>query len=288
MKVQNIVIHVDDNDKALHEIVPTFPLNTDGIDISGRDVYFRNLTIQNFDDAVAVKPTHRGEGKYTDCSENILVEDCYVKFGVGMTIGSVAPNPNVACVRNVTFRNIKFDEAFKAIYIKPNPGDSGTGIIDQITYENLEIRNTLWWAIFIGTQQQHQPGGSGTGCSFFYPLPGQKCITNPRVTIQNISLRHVNIYDGILSPGIIICNESNPCTNLIFDSVNVYHRSTFPVQEGFLCENFSGFARNSNSVPNCLKPWPTSQSTDEVFSLETVKNKLKLLIQKIKKIKKIF
>jgi hypothetical protein len=70
-------------------------------------------------------------------------------------------------------------------------GDSGIGIIQNITYENIEIHNTIWWAIFIGilftghnifltfscfhigTQQENQPhGGSSTPCSFFYPLAG--------------------------------------------------------------------------------------------------------------------
>lgn len=40
--------------------IPTFPLNTDGIDPSGRNIYMKNLTITNFDDAVAVKPANRG------------------------------------------------------------------------------------------------------------------------------------------------------------------------------------------------------------------------------------
>ena len=37
---------------------PTFPLNTDGIDPSGTNVYIRNVNITNYDDAVAVKPAH--------------------------------------------------------------------------------------------------------------------------------------------------------------------------------------------------------------------------------------
>jgi hypothetical protein len=82
--------------------------------------------------------------------------------------GSVPPNANIACIRNVTFRNINFEKALKAIYIKPNPGNyfyecffkkkifnfilgnSGTGLIKNITYENINIKNTLWWSIFIG------------------------------------------------------------------------------------------------------------------------------------------
>ena len=70
-------------------MIPTFPLNTDGIDISGKDIYFRNLTIINFDDAVAVKPTRTGGGVYSNCTENLLIENSYVKYGVGMSIGII-------------------------------------------------------------------------------------------------------------------------------------------------------------------------------------------------------
>ena len=52
-------------------------------------------------------------------------------------------------------------------------------------------------------QIKHQPRGSGTGCDFFFPLPGTKCITDPLVTVRNITLRNVNIHGGILSPGLI-------------------------------------------------------------------------------------
>lgn len=141
----------------------------------------------------------------------------------------------------------------KAIYIKPNPGNNGKGLIENILYENIEIHDATWWAIFIGTQQQHQPHNSGTGCSFFYPLPGQKCPTNPNVTVRDITLRNVTIHGGLLSPGILICNETNPCTNIVFDNVNVYNMSIWPVKDGYLCENFKGYAINSNIVPSCFK-----------------------------------
>ena len=50
----------------------------------------------------------------------------------------------------------------------------------------------------------------------------------------------------------MVCNSTNPCTNFLFDNVNVYDRSSFPVRDGYLCENVQGYARNSNLVPNCL------------------------------------
>jgi polygalacturonase len=251
--VQNIKIHDDiTDDKKFLTWLPTFPLNTDGIDISGRDIVFRNLTIQCFDDAVAVKPSRTNKGKYSNCTENLIIEDSYVKYGVGMSIGSVPPNDNLNCIRNVTIRNVKFDYPLKAIYIKPNPGTHGAGIISNILYENIEIHNALWWAIWIGPQQQNQPGGYTTGCSFLYPLPGKKCPTNPLVTMDAITLRNVNIYGGLLSPGILLCNSTNPCTNFEFDRVNVYDRSFFPVVKGFLCHNVQGIVKNSNLYPDCL------------------------------------
>ena len=41
-------------------------------------------------------------------------------------------------------------------------------------------------------------------------------------------------------------------TYILFDNVNVYNRSLFPVRDGYLCENISGYARNSNLIPSCL------------------------------------
>lgn len=73
--VQNIIVHVDiTDDKDVLRWIPTFPLNTDGIDVSGKDILFRNLTIQNFDDAVAVKPTRNNNAIYSECTENLLIE----------------------------------------------------------------------------------------------------------------------------------------------------------------------------------------------------------------------
>ena len=88
---------------------------------------------------------------------------------------------------------------------------------------------------------------------FFFPLPVTECIKVPLVTVRNITLRNVNIYGGILSPGLILCNATNPCTTFLFDKVNVYNRSQFPVAKGYVCENVIGHAINSNLVPDCFK-----------------------------------
>jgi len=127
------------------------PLNTDGIDPAGSNVTIRNVKITNWDDAVAVKPSHKTDQVAKDgCSQDITVENMTVMFGVGATIGSVPPSDNHACVRRVTFRDVSFSYPMKAIYVKTNPGYSGTGEIIDILYENIRIHFPVWYAIYIG------------------------------------------------------------------------------------------------------------------------------------------
>ena len=39
-------------------MLPTFPLNTDGIDLTGKNMTFRRIKITNFDDTIVPKPAH--------------------------------------------------------------------------------------------------------------------------------------------------------------------------------------------------------------------------------------
>lgn len=70
-----------------------------------------------------------------------------------MSVGSVPPNPGCNCIRNITFRNVEFIRPLKAIYVKTNPGDSGTGLVEDILYQNITMDRPIWWAIYIGPQQ---------------------------------------------------------------------------------------------------------------------------------------
>ena len=90
--VQNVLIWVDvtAQQKLLKSSpwkLPMFPLNTDGIDPSGTNILIQNVTINNYDDAVAVKPgkINSEEG----CTENVTVNNAVVVHSVGMSIGSV-------------------------------------------------------------------------------------------------------------------------------------------------------------------------------------------------------
>jgi hypothetical protein len=227
--------------------LPTFPLNTDGIDPKGSNVVIRNCKITSFDDAVAVKPATKEHTVSEDgCSQNILVENVEAIFGVGMTIGSVPPSSFHTCVRNVTFRNINFVKPLKGIYIKTNPGQ-GTGEINNILYENIDMDMPIWWAIYIGPQQQKQPTGDGPGCMLYPIVP--ECHTQPRIDMHNITLRNITSKNGWLTPGIIRCNETNPCTGFVFENVQM-DGWTNNLGLGFITENVYGTVVNSYPAPD--------------------------------------
>jgi hypothetical protein len=111
----------------------------------------------------------------------------------------------------------------KALYIKSNPGDVGTGIIENILYENIQIYQALWWTIYVGPQQQNEPndGSNGTGCNFLFPFIPD-CPTNPLVTMRNITFKNIHATETLPTfegPGVILCDAANPCQDIIFNNV---------------------------------------------------------------------
>ena len=59
------------------------------------------------------------------------------------------------------------------------------------------------------------------------------------VDFNNIVLRRVNIYEPLLSPGVILGNVSNPM-DVTLEDVNVHfgdNGGSFPYDYGYLCNN---------------------------------------------------
>lgn len=202
-----------------------------------------NGVIDNFDDAVVFKPCHEGY-KFCQCSGG-YVHDIQTFFSVGMSIGSVPPREPANCIKDVVFRDIRMEYPIKAIYIKSNPGDTGSGLIQNITYENIFIYRALWWALWIGPQQQEQPGGYvSQGCNFDFPRHGSSCPTNPLVSFRDITLRNVTAIDGLNQlAGMIIANESNPGRNFLFDKVLVQQGKDQDYTEPFYTHDIYGTTR---------------------------------------------
>jgi len=235
-------------------------LNTDGIDPSGRDIWIHDCTIMNDDDSIAVKPCNPAACSNSDCSRNILVENM-IMSGFGASIGSVPPHAAVACVQNVTFRNLTMPGTGKGVYIKSNPscglenGKPKRGIIADITYEDISIQKPSWWAIWIGPQQQHEPGTAlGTKCALDYPI-SKSCPTQGCVDFRNIMLKNITIQEPKLSPGVILGNSTNPMQNIVFDNVNVIKPGFFPFEGKYKCTDvFGTVSGGSGPQPECFKP----------------------------------
>ncbi len=67
--------------------------------------------------------------------------------------------------------------------------------------------------MWIGPQQEKQPGAPGTGCSFLFPVD-MNCSTQPRVTVTGITLEDITFLDGHTLPG----------TNLIYSILLILFR----------------------------------------------------------------
>ncbi len=103
--------------------------------------------------------------------------------------------------------------------------------------------------MWIGPQQQKQPGTNGTGCSFLYPIVPE-CPTQPRVTISNITLQDVTFTGGLTLPGVLLCDPANPCTGFVFD--NVVNTGSFLVSKSYVCKNVEGSSSNVSPPTGCF------------------------------------
>jgi Glycosyl hydrolases family 28 len=230
----------------LSTVAPIFPLNTDGIDPSGVNITIRNFYYLGYDDAVAVKPQNRNS-KYSDCTNGVLVENADVKWSTGMAIGTVPSRRKRNCISGVVFRNVRMEKPFKAIYIKTNPGDTdGVGIINNIVYENFHVKESIWWPIYLGTQQQQQPDGGGPGC---FNFPKKDCPTNPLVSITNVTLRNIRMTTSHSTyAGAIRCNKNNPCTGFKFENIRLTAHKNLRLRPKsrfkIICENINGSSKD--------------------------------------------
>ena len=94
------------------------------------------------------------------------------------------------------------------------------------------------------------PGGGGgqTDCPFIYPLLNTTCPSDPQVTVANITLRRVNIYGGLFSPGVMMCNATNPGRGFVFDGVVAHNATQWPVAGGnYLVQHIMGVATGGTS-----------------------------------------
>ena len=254
IEVRHSAIEVHYDNATDHDWLDISAFNTDGFDIAGANVHIHDVTVWNDDDCVCVKGLD-GSGKRAQCSENWLVERVEAS-GVGLTIGSIGPSEQHTCVNNITFRDAYMYNTFKGIYMKSRPGSGSnteTASISNILYENITIHNATQWSFWLGPQQASYDGA----CSLFWPfLPSAECPVPPQVTWQNITMRDIRIQGGLISPGVILGNTSNPMRNIIFDNVVASDPGSDPFgSAGYSCAGVQSAVATGGTfpVPPCFK-----------------------------------
>ena len=79
-----------------------------------------------------------------------------------------------------------------------------------------------------------------------YPL--SPCETQPLIKMERITLDNIQQSGNVLPPGVIRCNETNPCTDFTFNNVNdksIWTRLNF----NYIVENVEGIVSNSSPIP---------------------------------------
>jgi len=122
------------NIRAEHTI-----LSSDGIDIdSSSDVYISGCDIDVNDDCISIKSGKDENGLLINRpSKNIMIEKCHFGYGHG---GVALGSETSGGIRNVEIRNCVVDSGnWAPIRFKTQP--SRSGIVENITYRNIEIKD---------------------------------------------------------------------------------------------------------------------------------------------------
>lgn len=245
------------NDEDGHSVRNLEALNTDGFDVSGRDIYIHHSSVWNQDDCFTIVPLSR-DGINADCTENVLIEDVNAS-GLGLTVGSIGPNTRHACIRNVTFRRGLMHHTYKGIYIKSSnqahPDPRATAEITNILYEDIVMEQPEQVPIWIGPAQE---ADSQNACSLAWPeVPFAKC-PSPLSTVAwtNITLRNIRIVGAKVSPGIVYGNPAKPMQGVVFENVvfEPFDPKARPWgAQGYYCKGVNGMAVNGTTpMPPCF------------------------------------
>ncbi|KAJ8487605.1 hypothetical protein ONZ51_g4069 [Trametes cubensis] len=227
---------------ALSSTRKSFPFNTDGFSAGGTDLVFENNHIQNGDDCLTV-----GSG-----AKNIVFKNSYCEGGHGLSIGSLGKGGSVADVqnilienvvmknslyaarfkswtggnglaRNVTWKNIAFDNVMFPIYVTQNYWDQGVGPRPNSSSTNNTHIQDFLFENFVGTIND-KPGyveGSCVSDPCWYAVEGA---TGKEVAIldlypntaTNVLVKHVLATTETWSPVRVMCNATTITSDVGF------------------------------------------------------------------------
>jgi len=238
LEVRHCDIDARRDEKDNHNLYDITAFNTDGYDVTGRNVWIHDCSVWNQDDTIAVK----------DDSQDMVFERITAS-GIGLTIGSIGSS----LVKNITFRDISMHDSYKGIYMKFR-GDGGR--IEDVTYENIYIENPSQWPIWIGPAQQSDSNRlcAAHPCSICWPtVPFATCNAGAS-SYKNILLKNITIVNPKMNPGVIFGNETTAMEDIVFEDVKVVnpHKGK---EDYYKCEGVkNGIARGSTyPVPSCFE-----------------------------------
>ncbi|KAI0803239.1 pectin lyase fold/virulence factor [Irpex lacteus] len=140
-------LHIFNNKIAALSSTKSFPFNTDGFSAEGTDILFENNSVQNGDDCLTV-----GSG-----AKNIHWRNSFCEGGHGLSIGSLGSGGSVADVENVliestTMKNTLYGARFKS-------WTGGNGFARNITWRDIKFENVAF-PIYVTQNYWDQENGS--------------------------------------------------------------------------------------------------------------------------------
>lgn len=176
--------------------------NTDAIDPSMcRNVIIRRCLIDVGDDNVAVKSgdTHPDR---EFAAETLLVEDCTIKHGHGISIGSEV----VGGVKDLVVRNCTFEGTDNGIRIKTDRKKGGP--VTNMLYENITMKDVAG-AITITCYYPKIP-----------PVEEPKPVTKTTPAYSNITIRNLTAT-STKDAGFIVGLPESPIKNVLLENVKI-------------------------------------------------------------------
>lgn len=134
MSVDGSDIEIDGMVVDAFSATGSFPFNTDGMDLGGRDITVTNSVIYNGDDAFAIN----------DGAHNVHIKDATIGYQThGMSIGSLGSDQaEFANVSNITFDSVSVINGIYGARFKSWQG--GQGLAKDITWKNIDVYNVTF------------------------------------------------------------------------------------------------------------------------------------------------
>jgi polygalacturonase len=178
--------------------------NTDGVNVSGKNILITQSTFDTGEDDVCIKPTNDGTPDKPDC-ENIVVSDCTILHGKGIVIGG----QTVGCLRNMRVNNCTFDGTQYGIRMRADRGRGGT--VQDLTYDMITMNNVKF-PIYIA--------------SYFPTIPKTAASDKARPVLDSTPVwKNIQILNftanGAMNAGSVVGLPEMPVDGVTFMNVNI-------------------------------------------------------------------